>query len=207
MAPEPLEGPDPRIDLEAIRARVRSTANDAGLVAAGLLLAIDRGPLGDRILLTRRCDGLRDHPGEICLPGGKRRPGDRDLAATALREAREEVGVEADEIEPIAALDDVVVGGRFVATTLVALARVRTPLRADPAEVAEAFWVDVRDLRAPGVSTSRTDEQGMVRYRFALRDVTVVGATARILHQALDPVAAEDAAALAGRHATSETAA
>ena len=50
------------------------------------------------VLLTVRSVTLRDHGGEVSFPGGKREDGDPDLAATALRETREELGVEADEV-------------------------------------------------------------------------------------------------------------
>ena len=59
-----------------------------------------------RILLLVRTDrGI--HGGQIGLPGGRPEPGDRDLLATALREAEEEVGLRADTVEVLAELDPV----------------------------------------------------------------------------------------------------
>lgn len=46
-----------------------------------------------RVILTQRASSLPTHSGEVCLPGGKRDPGDADDAATALREAHEELGI------------------------------------------------------------------------------------------------------------------
>lgn len=60
--------------------------------AAAVLLGLfadDRGVV--RVLLTRRSARLSSHRGEVCLPGGKRDEGDDSDAATALREAQEEV--------------------------------------------------------------------------------------------------------------------
>jgi 8-oxo-dGTP pyrophosphatase MutT (NUDIX family) len=57
-----------------------------------------------RILLLVRTDhGI--HGGQIGLPGGRPEPGDRDLLATALREAEEEVGLPSGNVDVLAALD------------------------------------------------------------------------------------------------------
>ena len=189
--PSHVRGRDPsvdgRFDLDAIRSRARAVVHDDLLKPAAVLLAIERRARSDRVLFTRRSGTLREHAGEICLPGGKRHTDDADPTATALREAFEEVGMPPDSLEPVALLDDVAIGGRHVVTPLVAMVRARSPLRIDPSEVERVFWVDVRDLRAPGVAHSWTDAEGKTRYGFALARVSIVGATARILHQALHP--------------------
>jgi 8-oxo-dGTP pyrophosphatase MutT (NUDIX family) len=63
-----------------------------------------RGTL--RILLLLRAD-RGAHGGQLGLPGGRPEPGDRDLLATALREAEEEVGLPPEHVEVLAALDPV----------------------------------------------------------------------------------------------------
>jgi len=55
-------------------------------------------------VFTKRRHDLRRHPGEISFPGGRRDPGDVDLAATALREAHEEIGLPAEAVELVGAL-------------------------------------------------------------------------------------------------------
>ncbi|HYM58672.1 MAG TPA: CoA pyrophosphatase [Solirubrobacteraceae bacterium] len=65
-------------------------------------LYLDAGKI--HAVFTRRRDHLRRHPGEISFPGGRRDPGDADLAATALREAHEEIGLPAEAVELVGAL-------------------------------------------------------------------------------------------------------
>ncbi len=55
-------------------------------------------------VFTKRRDDLRRHPGEISFPGGRYDEGERDLRATALREADEEIGLAPDAVEILGAL-------------------------------------------------------------------------------------------------------
>ncbi|WP_192802886.1 NUDIX hydrolase, partial [Streptococcus agalactiae] len=59
--------------------------------AAVLVPVTDRAEPG--LVLTQRTEHLRNHAGQIAFPGGRADPGDVDLVATALREAKEEIGL------------------------------------------------------------------------------------------------------------------
>eukprot|EP00946_MAST-07B_sp_MAST-7B-sp1_P000244 g244.t1 len=61
--------------------------------AAVLVALVDHPHLGVCTLLTRRASKLRKHAGEVCFPGGKRDAVDKTDVDTALREAKEEVGL------------------------------------------------------------------------------------------------------------------
>ena len=71
---------------------------------AGVLVALSDEP-EPTVLLGRRADHLRLHPGEIAFPGGKREPGDRSSWDTGLRESLEEVGLEPSLVEPLGEWD------------------------------------------------------------------------------------------------------
>jgi 8-oxo-dGTP pyrophosphatase MutT (NUDIX family) len=73
---------------------------------AGVLVPIALGPR-PAVLLTARSTALRDHGGELCFPGGKPDANDRDLAATALREAHEEIGLAPSHVELVGRLTPV----------------------------------------------------------------------------------------------------
>ena len=74
---------------------------------AAVLLAITSGKKPE-IILTRRTSHLKSHPGQVAFPGGKRDAEDFDLYATALREAKEEIGLNPQQVQPLGALSDVV---------------------------------------------------------------------------------------------------
>lgn len=109
----------------------------AVLRPAAVLLAIDAG----RIWLTKRATGLKHHPGQIALPGGKIDPTDATPAACALREAREEIGLMPAQLDVLGALPTHETGTGFRITPI--LAEVTAPFtpRPEPGEVEEVFSV------------------------------------------------------------------
>ena len=98
------------------------------------------------VVLVRRAQGGA-HGGQLALPGGQRDPGDADLAATALREANEELGLAANQLELLAALPMVqtqTTGFRIAPF----LARLTGPVpwRLQEREIAEVVELPVADL-------------------------------------------------------------
>ncbi|MBL8677934.1 MAG: CoA pyrophosphatase [Myxococcales bacterium] len=102
------------LELETLRAaldahEVRPAAEVIpGMVRkdAGVLVPIRTGAR-PTIVLTARSRAMRDHAGEVSFPGGKPQPEDRDLAATALREAHEEIGLEPRRVSIVGRLSSV----------------------------------------------------------------------------------------------------
>ena len=127
-------------------------------------LGFDRTPRGERaaavlMLFTRdadpsltfvtRAETLRNHAGQVALPGGAVDPGDIDATDTALREAEEEVGLAPEFVEVLGALPTYVPGSSFLITPVVALVRPDCVLRPNPYEVADLFEVPLDFLLNP----------------------------------------------------------
>jgi 8-oxo-dGTP pyrophosphatase MutT (NUDIX family) len=101
------------------------------------------------VLLTQRTDHLNDHPGQISFPGGRAEASDGDAVVTALREAHEEIGLEAFEVEVLGSLPTYTTGSGFIVTPVVGLVRPGAALQLDPIEVAEVFEVPLAWLMNP----------------------------------------------------------
>jgi 8-oxo-dGTP pyrophosphatase MutT (NUDIX family) len=107
------------------------------------------GSRGADVAFIKRSERAGDPwSGHMALPGGRRDELDDDLAATARRETREEIGVELDG--PGVRLPDQ--SGRTSRGLIAAFVHVldhRPPLHPDPREVAEALWIPLRRLADP----------------------------------------------------------
>lgn len=135
--------------------------------AAVLIGLVLREPLS--VLLTRRTDHLRHHAGQISFPGGRAEAGDGDAAATALREAGEEVGLAPGDAEVIGSLPDYTTVTGFVVTPVVALVAPGFRLRPDPFEVDEVFEVPLAFLMNPAHHERRGIEiEGATREFFSM---------------------------------------
>src|SRR5437667_5720121 len=72
------------------------------------------------MLFTRRTDHLRNHPGQISFPGGRRDETDASLLETALREAEEELGLMRGDVKVLGELDDMFTATQYRITPFVA---------------------------------------------------------------------------------------
>ncbi len=97
------------------------------------------------VLLTQRTDHLASHAGQVAFPGGKIEPREDALAA-ALRETREETGLDQSYIEPIGFLDAYLTRTSFEVVPVVALVKPGFVLAPHEGEVAAVFEVPLRFL-------------------------------------------------------------
>jgi 8-oxo-dGTP pyrophosphatase MutT (NUDIX family) len=146
------------------------------------------------LVLTKRTDSVSMQQGHIAFPGGRREPGDPDLATTALRESWEEIGLEPAHVELLGRIDDFWTRGgtMFVAGFVGVVDPGRSPYRwrPQPSEVAEMLEVPVRHvLDARNVEVKEPREvigRMWPDETFVFRGHRVFGATARTLRHVLD---------------------
>ncbi|MSQ23507.1 MAG: CoA pyrophosphatase [Chloroflexi bacterium] len=167
-------------------------------IAAVLVLVYPHG--GEpHIVFTRRSEALREHGGQMSLPGGARDPSDADLAATALREAQEEVGVPACDVQLLGSLSEVhVAASNFMITPHVGTLTYRPSFTPNPSEVAEIVEIPLRALQDPAAFHEEIWElRGQARpvqfYEHGRHQIW--GATARVVQEFLSSVYVDLAAA------------
>ena len=154
--------------------------------AAVCLILIDDGVGGAALVLTLRAKHLSAHSGQYALPGGRVDAGESAVQA-ALREAREEIGMELASASVIGGLDDYPTRSGYVISPIVVWAPPATAMRANPAEVAAIYRVKLADLGLPGspefVEIPESD-QPVIRY--PLLGTLIHAPTAAVLYQFME---------------------
>lgn len=195
-----------RMDLDALRdfpritRAVQSHRPDPALQVppreahpSAVLVTLVDDARGPSVLLTRRAEWLTTHKGQIAFPGGRLEPGESSLAA-ALREAREEIGLEPHVVIPIGEL----VAHRTVSSAShiiphVAVAHALPDAYVTSSEVDRVFTVPLVDLVRADTFVEEhwvfPDREVRVPF-FYLDDETIWGATARMLQALIGVVTA-----------------
>ncbi len=155
---------------------------------AAALLTVYPRPEAPHVLLTLRSRDLPSHRGQVSLPGGMVEPGESPVAA-ALREAREEVGLDPEAVDVLCDLSPVFIPVTgFLLHPFVAMARRALVFTPHEAEVARVMEVPLAELADPARQRIETrmilDEPRLVPY-FLVDGEKLWGATAMILAEFL----------------------
>ncbi len=155
---------------------------------AAVLILIYPDDTGDaRLILTERASGGHRHAGQVSLPGGAIDPQDASPEAAAVREAREEVGLDAEQaglhVAGVLPVFDVRVSG-FLVHPVVAFAEREPLLTADDYEVVEVFSAPVAAFLPGAPIETVSAERDGYRLRYGGYQIGrhhVWGATAMML--------------------------
>ncbi len=163
----------------ALRAQLEQPAR-----AAAVLLGLVDRPAGWTVLLTERAGHLRNHAGQVSLPGGRLADPREAPVDAALREAWEEVGLARDDVEVAGSLGAFLTGTGFRVTPVVGFVARRFRASPDPGEVAAVFEVPLElILAADAFRVGYRDRYG-TRFRtfeLAFEGHRIWGATAAML--------------------------
>ena len=162
--------------------------DEGGRPSAVLILLADQDGAGPDVLLLQRAADMRNHAGQPAFPGGAADPGDADAPATALREAAEEVGLDAASVEVMAQLPQLWIPvSRFVVTPVLAWWRAPHPVAPmQPGEVARVERVPVAELVDTANRVWVRHPSGWIGPAFRVRSMLVWGFTAAILSVLLE---------------------
>ncbi len=137
--------------------------------------------------LIRRQEYMGVHSGQISLPGGKAEPGE-DAIETALREAREEIGIDPARVKVVGRLSEFyVIVSNFLVTPVVASVLETPAFTPDPYEVHSIFQADLHELvRDDAIQVEEIMAGGRYRMQaphFKVQNQIVWGATAMMLNE------------------------
>jgi 8-oxo-dGTP pyrophosphatase MutT (NUDIX family) len=164
----------------------------APAVDAAVLLPLYGFPDDPGLVFTERRADLRRHAGEISFPGGRHDDDDADMAATALREAEEEIGLDPGQVE---IGEELPTTGTFVTGYRIHpfVGRIPHPTQLDlqpnPAEVETVLTFSLEVLR-DGYEMRRLVRRGIPIHTptYEVEGHMIWGATARILGDLLERV-------------------
>ncbi|GIJ78054.1 NUDIX domain-containing protein [Micromonospora phaseoli] len=164
------------------------TPERGGRESAVLVLLGEDAVTGPDVLVLQRAATLRNHAGQPAFPGGAADPEDADVAATALREANEEVGLDPASVTLLAQLPRLWIPvSEFVVTPVLAWWHAPHPVDSrEPAEVAHVARLPIAELVEPENRVRVRHPSGWVGPAFSVRGMLVWGFTAGVLAALLE---------------------
>ena len=136
---------------------------------AAVLVPVVTRATGVSLLLTQRAAHLRQHSAQIAFPGGKMDPEDATPLTTALREAREEIGLDSGHVRPLGYLDEYLSSTGYRIVPVVGQGTPGFTLTVNRAEVDEAFEVPLDFLMDAANHQRHSREwRGTLRHYYAM---------------------------------------
>ena len=175
---------------QALHNYQKKQLNDEELKPSAVLVPIFSKEGEYHILFIKRSEQVDFHKGQSAFPGGNREPGDSELLQTALREAKEEIGLEAKDVEIVGELDDfTTLTSGYLISPFVAFIPYPYPFQLDSREVEELFSVPLSALM--NESNFRQDyyptgDKAGPGYAYEYEGRIIWGATARIVKQFME---------------------
>ena len=174
-----------RFALQDFRAKPEAAP---GASPAAVALILLEGPRGLETLLIRRAERADDPwSGQVALPGGRYDPADADLLVTAIRETREETGVDLSAAERLGVLDDLYPRTPTLPAVVVrpfVFALASRPTLVPGVEAARVLWLPLDRLSQRGVRRDFTlPVRGVERTfpAYVVDEIVIWGMTERIL--------------------------
>ncbi len=132
--------------IEALRGRIPHILEHEKAVKSAVLLPLVQYQGEPCVLFEKRALTLKQQPGEICFPGGAIETNDEGKAAAAIRETCEELGLQPEDIDLIAALDIMITPFNFIIYAYAGYIKDYNKIKPNPDEVEEVFCVPLNYL-------------------------------------------------------------
>lgn len=179
---------------ERLACRDKACIDDPGLTRAAVLIPLFKKEGEYHVLLTRRTETVRHHKGQISFPGGRQDRGET-LETTALREAKEEMGIQEKDVRILGELDDMcTVASDFCISPFVGLIPYPYPFEINRREIQEVIEIPLSALLDERKFREElTERKGQPFHVCFYEHGTHViwGATAGILKQLMDLLPAD----------------
>ena len=186
-----------KINFDLISKSVRETSpkviEGADLKLAGVMVLLFQREEEYTVILNRRTRMVEPHKGEISFPAGRMEAGDEGLLDTALRETFEEMGISREKIQVLGRIDDMQTKTGYMIRPFVGVIDYPYNYRLSNEEVEEVLEMPVAGLFSPEYQRDEIRITGKKQDKapvYVYEGNVVFGATARILHNLADIIAA-----------------